>query len=218
MSYSLGVYDLLANIIPGGVYLTLLYFGLTWFTAFNYPLSEINTWYAIPFTVAAYVVGIVIDPVAKNLWYKRFKGRKSQVEIINELNAEHETIEFTDVKIDWGLLSEYIKHNDAGIYDGVRRMSAIHILMRNISFSAFLVFLMTLGDVFKSGFRVEQVAIGVSVLVFSFLAYKQARRFDDWHYKSIYHAIAGMKLKAEDLPVKLKGTEKEKKEVDGKSR
>lgn len=209
MSYSLGVYDLLANIIPGGVYLMLLYLGLIRFGELQTDLSTVSSWYIIAFGFASYVVGMVFDPIAKNLWYQRFGGRISQAEIIAELNKENDRIEFTNEKYDWALLSAYVKQHSSDVYEGTRRMSAIHIMLRNISFAAFLVFVLSICDLFVNGFLVAQVVVGLAALLFSILAYKQARRFDNWHFKSTYHAIAGLKLKAKDLPVRLKDEKKE---------
>ena len=210
MSFSLGIYDLVANILPGCFYIFVAYLGIVRWTNWQIDFAKTSLWYIVLLGVTAFVAGLVIDPIANNLWYKLFKGRKSQAEIVAELNEANEVIKFRDEKFSWTLLSHYVKLQDSQLTDGIRRASALNIMLRNASFALFLIFVLVFCDIFVSGFLFWQVVIGVLSLLFSFLAFKQAQRFDEQHFQGIYLAIAATQMKTKDLPVKRKEKKEEK--------
>lgn len=202
MSIKLGIYDFLAYTIPGGLYLLAILYIVIRLTPLSIDLWQITIIQFFVFTAAAYVLGLIIDPIAKNLWYRRFETKNLLTEVLKELNTRNEIIDFpTITAIDWYILLVYIRRHNMEMAVEIERFNAVQIMLRNVSFALLLYAILPIIDLVEYGFSFWQGLIVVSCFVASMVSLKQSIKFDKWFYLGIYETIAGLQLKPEFLPV-----------------
>ena len=124
MSIRLGIYDFFAYTIPGGLYLFAILYIIIKLTSLNIDLAQITIVQVLFFSIAAYVSGLILDPLAKKLWYSYFEVKNLMSEVLAELNTRNDNISFPSVKIDWYVLLAYIKHQNMEMAVDIERLKA----------------------------------------------------------------------------------------------
>lgn len=74
MSISLGIYDIYSYMLPGSVYLLIIFraFGLfDTIQQIEFDLAQL-----IAFLVLSFLAGVLFDPIATRFWYYRFFAQK----------------------------------------------------------------------------------------------------------------------------------------------
>lgn len=203
MSIRMGIYDFFAYTIPGGLYLLAALYVITRLKPLNIDLMRVSILQALFFAIASYVVGIILDPLAKYLWYDRFKPEDVLSEVRAEMNRRNDQISFPDVKIDWYVLLAYIRHQNMEMAVEIERINATKIMMRNVSFVLLLYAALPLIDLAIYGFSVWQAIVIVVCLLGSILSLKQALKFGAWFYGGIFETVAALELKPEHIPIEL---------------
>jgi len=213
MSFSLGVYDILANLVPGTFYLCITYLVLYRVTYIKIDVAEMTLGHIVLLGIFAYATGLIIDPLAKLLWYERFH-KSSQSRIVATLNAQNDAVKFSTRKYSWSLLSYYVLHHSPNLHQRLLRLGGITILLRNASFALVIVFLLSIIDALVFNLGVWQIVVGVSSFIASMLALKGAIVFDKRRFQGLYQAIAALELKKTSLPTNLGKKRKSSKEEE----
>jgi hypothetical protein len=77
MSIRVGIYDFFAYTIPGSLYLAIVVYGFVVFGLFEFDvswLSNLSLVQIIASSILAYIVGLVVDLIAKQ-WYRLFRPK-----------------------------------------------------------------------------------------------------------------------------------------------
>ena len=203
MSIRMGIYDFFAYTIPGGLYLLAALYVITRLTPLNIDLMRASIVQALFFAIASYVIGIVLDPLAKYLWYARFEPEDVLSEVRAEMNKRNDQISFPDVKIDWYVLLAYIRRHNMDMAVEIERFKTIEIMMRNVSFALLLYAALPIIDLIAYGYSTWQGLFALGSLLGCILAVKQALKFDKWFYAGIFETVAALELKPEHIPIEL---------------
>lgn len=201
MSIRVGIYDFFAYTIPGGLCLLAILYVITRLTPLNIDLMKISIVQALFFAIASYVFGMILDPLAKLLWYDRFQPKDVASEVRSEVNSRNDRFSFLDVNIDWYVLLAYIRYRNMDMAIEIERFKTIEIMMRNISFVLLFSTVIPIIDLLEHGFSNWQGIVVFGSLLGCILSLKQALKFDKWFYAGIFETVAALELRSEHLPI-----------------
>jgi len=218
MSIKIGIYEFFAYTIPGIVYLSA---GVYFLCAFDKIQLSIQSWKDLPLAIyallllAAYILGLLMDPIAKGVWYNRFfvpkdKSRKDAdtAEIVYDAMLD----KFPEPKIHpryWYSMLVYLYKENPELASSIDRFNASRIMLRNVSFalvvSAFVEFVW--GLVMQD--YLWAVASFALLLIFAVIAGKESAKYHRWFYQGILQAAFVSEVKIPDyLGVVEKETER----------
>jgi hypothetical protein len=186
MSLTLGLYDVFANIVPGLVYLSLIY-ELSVFLKLNISYSSVmsNSFLVIGLLVLALILGHILNRVSYTLWFRRFESYGASRRIVLEsLSYQHPELGFE--ADDAELLLAVIKHNDFELSERIESNRANGIMMRNLSFGFFLHAIVSIMFLIKDGVSVAYISYLVCSLLFCILSIQRTKDFIRWFYRDIF--------------------------------
>jgi hypothetical protein len=141
MSFTLGLYDLFANIIPGFIYLFIFNETLRELGFAHFDVTQIdNVTFSFLLTMLAYLVGHIMDYLAYHLWvrvfyrapkeraYERFRSKFAELKI--QFNPSHSSLFFGAIK----LLKPEIAND-------IEKNEVVSLMLRNVSFAFAIFFL-----------------------------------------------------------------------------
>lgn len=204
MSIKIGLYDFFAYTIPGGLFLLVVLYAVVRLTPLDIDLMQASIVQGLFFAVASYVVGYILDPLAKYLWYARFEPEDALSKAKADLNSRNDRFSISDVNIHWYVLLAFIRSKNMDMAIEIERFKTTEIMMRNVSFVLLLCAALPLIDLAMYGFSFWQVIVTVGCLLGCFFAMKQALKFGMWFYGGIFGTIAALELKPEFIPIELK--------------
>jgi len=190
MSFTLGLYDLFANTIPGFIYLFILNETLRELGFAHFNVTQIDH---VPFflllTLLAYLVGHIMDYLAYRLWVRVFypdypEGRA----------YEHFRSMYPELKIQFNpsqsrLLFAAIKFLKPEIANDIEKNKVISLMLRNVSF-AFVIFFLSQVYIFLfKGNSLINLSIAVASLLASIITLRRAELFHVHYYKLVFEHI-----------------------------
>ena len=209
MSIALGIYDVFSYFIPGVLYLFTINELLR---IINWEFVDIASWIGhesspgisliLAIFICAYVVGHILDPIANTFFVKfinRVRGLLPTSEMALHLERKlhpNLNIEF-DAK-DWFLLYNLISQRHIEVARAIDKYQADSIMLRNITFGAFLLACIELGGYFATYQIILLINSLVAILVVIF-AYFRSMEFRLWYFSSIFEASLEYGLRLEDV-------------------
>lgn len=198
MSSRLGIYDIFARIVPGGLYLAsfvefarvLHWISFDWATTLN----KLEIVPSIGLAIIAFILGSALDAISVR-WHALFRLPSKGLTAFKEEHWDWK-IKFQDK--DWAILRAYVYTQDLNVADQIERHNALSIMMRNISLGLALLSVAELIQLIKT----IDVRFGILVVILLFLSYQaaiQARNMQDWFYRSIYETMIAYRLNLEDI-------------------
>jgi hypothetical protein len=199
----MGIYDFFAYTIPGGLLMLAVLYAITRLTPLTIDPMQVSIVQALFFAIASYLVGYILDPLAKYLWYARFEPEDMLREAKADLNRRNDQIKFSDVNIHWYVLLAYIRSKNMDMATEIERFKATEIMMRNVSFVLLFYAALPIIDLTAHGFSIWQGIVTIVSLLGCFLALKQALKFGTWYYGGIFGTVAALELNSELIPIEL---------------
>lgn len=198
MSIRMGIYDFFAYTIPGGLCLLAVLYAITIFTPLRIDLMQVSIAQVLIFAVASYVVGILVDPLAKFL---RFRSKDVLSEVRTEVKRRNTQIDLLEVDLDWYVLLAYIRYQSMDMATEVERFKATEIMTRNVSFVLLIYAVLAVVNLMVNGYSIWPVVLALLSLPGFILARKQALRYRKWFFQAIYGTVAAFQLRPEDIPI-----------------
>lgn len=197
-----GFYDVFSYTIPGGFYIITFIYVSVVFGAVNVDISMLNELVLaqiIIFAILSYIVGLLLDPLARK-WYFRFfdKGDDVNKLAVEKINAKSH-LKVKPESAHWPILISFIRNQQFNNTDSFERHNAANIMLRNISFSLFLASLTTIVLVFRTNFYFWNIVLAVGLLLLSVSAAREAAKFRKWFYNGIYENIIAYASKTTDF-------------------
>lgn len=201
MSFSFGVFDIYANIIPGSMYMSvMLYLADRYGRLDIEDLGEIDTTILIlGFAIAAYLLGQVLGPAA-GLLTSRIPLWKQTIE-----DARREFVERNEdlvnrrfVQADPHTLLAGIRHSSVESAATIDMLKAQGILLRNMSLGFFVGGTIAVLEV---AFGSDHAFAATSMLILvsmSLLALRQGRRLTFWSWTATFEAAVWLPAPADD--------------------
>ena len=197
MSFTLGLYDIFANIIPGFIYLFIINEALREFKLAHLEITTIdNAAYFFLLGILAFLVGHNMDFLSYRLWvrvfyrdhpedraYKQFRAIYPELEI--QFNPRHIHLFFGAIKVAKPEIANDIEKN-----------KVICLMLRNVSFASILFFVLEVAVILFRGFSWINLIIATLSLVASIVTIRRADMFNVLFYKMIfeYAALFGSSL------------------------
>src|SRR5688500_10502282 len=113
MSVKLGIYDLFAYTIPGGIFLAALIFVLINHFGLNLDYTGLSLTFIIIFGVLSYLLGYVIDAISGRMWRDFFRPKNLFEETIAKFNDENPSIKVSLKEMDWYIIFAYIRNQNS---------------------------------------------------------------------------------------------------------
>lgn len=199
MNIRLGIYEVFARIVPGGLYLVaILQFLLTFrIVEFDWQsINELSLAASLGLIVAAYILGGAFDTLAIALFHL-FKKRNISGRILDRFRKDYQDrwqIDFKDY--DWPLLLAFIRTKNLELAGELDRHNALSIMLRNVSLG--LLFLATNSVIQFFLFRnAANIYISLFLLLLSMLILREAMKFRGWFYEGIYQTVLAYRLDLE---------------------
>lgn len=194
MSITIGVFDFFSYAIPGCLYLlTAIYLfaslsgKLGKLLALSFQLEHI-----VLFAIGGYLVGILLDIVARKIIQWIFKDERIFQEALGEFTSRGEKYQVDFTKDDWAILLAYIKQNSPGNLLMIEKNKALSMMLRNTSFCGLLLFLGQIVCILLRGYSHQQLAVAISAIVVSLLAGQQSLRFHRWFFLGIFETTIAL--------------------------
>jgi len=200
MTVKISIYDFFANTIPGAFYLTTIAYVCSSFglIAIDFQaLSGFSLIQALVIAVAAYILGIIIDPIA-GLWYRLFKPKNISSVVLEEFRSSHSNLCLKFQDKDWPVLLAYLRRVNAGAVDNIERFNATNIMMRNISFDFAILSLVEVIQFFRTA-SLWHLVLGLALIAASVISIQRAVKFARWFYLANYEAVLAQGLESSDL-------------------
>ena len=198
MSLQIGIYEFFAYTIPGIIYLFLTgYFLIVGYRiqTVSYTIENIPLPLFLLGLVFAYVVGLLVDPIAKKVWYNKFFRPKSglpklteSVDVIyGEFVAEYGIRTMIHPKY-WYPVLIWLHKENPETAASFERFNASRILLRNVSFALVILAISQIIFVFQYKNYLIAIGIGVVSIVFSLVAGKESAKYHRWFYQGLFLA------------------------------
>jgi len=188
MNLNLGLYDIFSNIVPGFMYLLVLY-EFSKITKIQMPFTQMPEGLSlvVVLTLVAYILGHLLNSISYHYWYRRFESySKTRRRVLDTLKAE-----FPDLKIqfdsdDADMLLSIIQHNNFSISETLERLRANGIMMRNLSLGFALLAVVSTISLVLNWFRIEYLVSIVGWIFCSVLSLRKAIDFTRWFFRDIF--------------------------------
>ena len=135
MSVRISVYDFFAYTIPGGLYLfaTLYTCTVLGFLEIDWFSLELSLMQIIIAAGLAYILGLLLDPVAKLVYERVFMRTNLREVAFQEFQRRHPSLETRIQSQDWPTLLAYISRESIDLALDIERHNASNIMLRNLS-------------------------------------------------------------------------------------
>lgn len=187
MSISFGLYDFFSYTIPGFLYILVINQFLILFQLPSLPLSKLSTdlGSALFWTVAAFIAGHLMDFFSLK-WYQLIIKKKAETKAVSDfhknLREDGNEFEISDRRV----LFSFIRHNDLELAKYIDNYKAISYMLNNISFALILFAVHQMTAMFLEGITLTTTIGFVAGIMFSFIAIRRSRIFNEWYWSAIY--------------------------------
>lgn len=207
MSITLGIYDLFSYLIPGILYLYVIN---EFIRLMKWPFIDVSailqngpsapgTVAVMLLLIAAYFAGNLFEIIRSILldkWLYFGAPDRALTKIRRRLAHSNIQVEFNFD--DWSIFQEgLLVRNDDKLGDAERN-KANALMMRNFSFGACLYAVVQLINFIQQSNDASHLVLLALGVIVGGLCYQRAKRFDEWHYRTIYSQalMYGPSLKA----------------------
>ena len=205
MSIKIGIYEFFAYTIPGILYVCLLGYVLSAVGIMEFDLQALHDLpliFYILIMVFAYVVGLLIDPIAKKLWYQFFrpkdKSNKNLVETVDVVYSEF----LIKCKVkslnlhprNWYSILVRLHQDNPEIASSLERFNASRIMLRNTSFALVIFAIIQIAFFIQSSNHIEFIILFFVAIIFSIIAGKESAKYHRWFYAGIFQAAVAYSL------------------------
>jgi len=201
MSIKVGLYDFLANTIPGGLYLFLIFYSLNTFNVFTFEIGsiEFSLFQVIVIAIVSFVIGLIFNPITRFIFRPFHKTLEVQKKALLECKEKYSD-RYPNIEIKFDirhipLMVEYLRKENIDIAIEIERFNIISILLRNVSgfFGVFSVVLVSQSIV--NGFKIFPLFLGLCSLLLCFLSGQESIRLKENFFRKVFESILVRSLK-----------------------
>ena len=190
MSFTLGLYDLFANIIPGFIYLFILNETLRELGFAHFDLTQIdNLPYFLLLTLLAFLVGYIMEYLAKRLWVRVFYHDHPEERAYKQIRSIYPELEIQFNPRHVHLFFGAIKHAKPELANDIEKNKVLCLMLRNVSFAFILFFVFELIVVLSTGFSWINLIIAIGSLLASIITLRRANTFNMLFYKMVFEHV-----------------------------
>jgi hypothetical protein len=192
MSIRVSIYDFFAYTIPGGIILAIVLYINQRYQVFSLSFADLSLLELIGIGVLAYLVGFLIDPISKDLWYRFFCPKNLHQTTLNDFNKRHPNIEIPFQKMDWYVSFAYIKRFSVEMVQELEHLKVINIMLRNSSFGLTIFGVVFAFEFVTRHFVWVYAVASVLCVTTGIVLVKQAVKFSQWFYEGIFQSLVAL--------------------------
>ena len=218
MSIPFGIYDFFASTLPGGLYFFIIIYlcAITGVIQIDFQaLNNLSTIQIIAGAMVAYILGLVFDPVAK-VWYRIFRKQNAADKVLAKYKDAFPQFLFKFKAWDWPILRAFLRRENKDFAYEIERMSALRIMLRNVSFGLAVLAVILIVQFLVQGFLILHLIVGIALIAVSILAGRESAKYGDWFNAGFYEAIIAYETEVSDWIERKKVGKSDK--VDGKKK
>jgi hypothetical protein len=186
MPFSLGLYDLFTNIVPGFLYLYIIVEFLQSLGWKTMDLTQVDTLgELLAATIIAYILGSIIGSITYNYWYKVFYKTHSPQDALTKIRETYPDIPMDFKPDDNDLVFAVIRHHEQLLVEKMETARVNSIMLRSLSLGLFLYGQLQIWLTFARQ-QVPLLLIAVAAFVLSGIALKRSRTFYKWFYTGVF--------------------------------
>ncbi len=196
MNIKTSIYDFFGYTVPGGLLLLLVLHGLKTFAVVDYfsGLGSAGFTAILIFTLAAYLIGFVFDPVNRyvtNLYKSKDEPKVKALEIIRQRIPE---LDISDIHPGhWAIWFASIRQENLEIAFEIDRYLAYSKMMRGVCLAALLAFFMLIFYLMFGKVSIQYLLLVPVIVLIGTLSLLQAYKFRLGFYILIYEAVVARK-------------------------
>jgi len=187
MLITFGLYDFFSFVIPGFLYLYVIYDVLQLSGIVRLDIMKL---FGIPefifLALLSYLIGHLMDIISLELWYKRFKRHPSSEDGLKQLKNQSPSISIKFEREEWAALFYILHQRNYSAIQPIDKYKADALMMRNLSFGFFLLVLVQSASLFMSRPSTITILILIVAPIFSIAAFRRSMRYDAWYYRAIF--------------------------------
>ena len=186
MSFTLGVYELFAYIVPGILYLYVVNEFLKLFTLSYIEFKNFDNIAAtVLFILFSYILGQLFDFIADK-WRRWRQPKEGNLDSIERLKRHHPKSNVNFLPQDSAFLLSLIRRDYPDVATTADRSKALSKMLQNISLGLLFYTLFQLASFVLTGFSIGHLLIALLALIFGLLAKRRSQRYNRWYYDHIY--------------------------------
>jgi hypothetical protein len=188
MNLNLGLYDIFSNIVPGFIYLLVLY-EFSKITKFQMPLHQMpeGLSLAVVLTLTAYILGHLLNTISYHYWYRRFESYSTtRRRVMEGLKRDFPELKIGFNPDDAEMLLAIIQHNNFNISETFERLRANGIMMRNLSLGFMMLSITTAISLLQNWFQYQYLVYIIGWMCCSGLSLRKAKDFTRWFFRDIF--------------------------------
>lgn len=196
MSLTLGIYDVFSYMLPGSVYLIIIFHQFNW--AKNILQNQIQLGWIVAFLGLSYVTGILFDYLAVVLWYRFFATKNLHLSELEKFKRNNPNLEIRFTDKQWAVLQSYASlHSNENTHTD--RYATQKIMLRNISFGLLILTFIHLFLFFTNQYSELNLIVFLGAFFLSIISGKSAQKFDHWMVSKIYENFAALAIEPKDF-------------------
>lgn len=206
MSITLGVYDLFAFMIPGILYTYIANEFLKLFGLAHLDIQQINDLVPIVLVIMiGYILGQVLELPAR-AWRRWRLNLDAAANAIEKIKKNHPNAKIDFLPQDWPFLYGVIRRYHIGSVAAIDRLSAISIMLQNISFGLLLYALFHLISILVTGYSIDHLVFVLSAFLLALPTKRKSQIYNQWFYNSIYELSLSHGSSADKIIKKLQAS------------
>ncbi len=185
----LGIFDLFAYTLPGGIYVAAIITALSiWPVGIDVPISKLNASTLVVLVAASYLIGMLVSPLKWTPWDRLFPYPDLNV-ILQKLQRTYPEVTLNIRPDQWPVLQAITALEDREYSLAVDKLRATHIMLRSVSLALCVFFILALAYALGHPKSITAWVGAVSALGGSALAAKSSRTFMSWTYSYTYELV-----------------------------
>src|ERR1700752_241582 len=175
MSIAFGIYDFFSYTIPGVIYLIVInqILGLSKLPIINVENLNTNLGYALLGIVVAYIVGHLMDTIARR-WFFLFYKDNLQKRLIDRLKENYPELKIEFDIGDLRVLFSFIRHHQLELAESIEKYKVINIMLQNISLALLLFGIQEVLSIILNGFSISAGLLSVIAFTFSIISLQRS--------------------------------------------
>lgn len=199
MSIRIGVYDLFAYMVPGGLYLTNVSIAASALFGFRVDavVTHLDLTQALLLAFIAYTLGIVVDPVCSRTWNRLFYVKGLEQIVLRDLRERHPEYDLGFEAHDWRILRSYFHLRNREWSLDLDQFNAMNIMLRNLSFG--LILLGVTAATYGITTDPVYMAAAPVLAALSLLAGERSVTRKRWFFRAIFETAIAINVSTSDL-------------------
>jgi hypothetical protein len=135
--------------------------------------------------VVAYVIGHLLDMIARK-WFYLFYKDNLQRRLIDRLRTSYPDLKIEFDVQDLRVLFSFIRHHQLDLAETIEKYKVINIMLQNISLGLLLAGIYQILNILLNSLTINSIIFLGLTIFFSIVALRRSALFNDWYWSAIF--------------------------------